>query len=982
MSNLSQILADSNWGQESARINQNFQNLNADLEKVKSTTTKFKGYFTSETGLKSKYPSPQVGDTAWVGETYPGTVYDVQVAGSWHNTGKAPDTGSVDLQDYAKKAELTELEGQLGSLEEKVEGIGEVDLSGLENKTSSIGYVTCDTVAGTAAKAVTVTGLTALSTGIRLLVKMTYNNTAGNATLNINSLGAKPLYYNNTRVSGDNAWEAGEIVDIYYDGTNFYAGNFQGGSDASGNLILEWNTDVATTRKQVKLSDRKSLLQISYKDADGNPINEQYIGSTFTDGNWILDNNWLKIATLKDVENVDINTSFYIVDDEINKASTYIPLNRRKQYQLVQFKERLKPSIIITIDGTAKSVGEIKITYNSNDNTVPIAIDDDYNAILDKIVALSVDGLTITKIGNSAYISVANYADTLTATYSIKATGMSVNILTSRKSDMYIYRLYKYKNIGLTDNYYNNSSNWEFIAIINPNALQYSNLGWSSSPLKNSITSFIKKEDNSYDFTVKSGNIKIYNDGFASQYYINFGGVRFNVPLGYVLALHYNGLVDLIKSSEINKYPIGYLIYNKASDNTPRGLIVDYWGENQAQVNYTKNVLIGQNRLKCTYNTDGSLTIDRVKTVTYSDIIYLSYGNPVVAVEIKPTWPIQIPKYTALIYNITNKELTERKYSITNNPEYHNVPVASNEILLVANSVGRIQGGVLMTYIFNSIFYTVDRKLLPTPKRMHSGGSTQGMFIWGENLCLCSHSNDEHTNFVNNSIINKDTFAGIKTVQHNFGHLNTVNYNASNDCLMFSDSAKNIFANHIYIIPNWSAYAESHDKWDFNEVEKVTIDIEWLYTELNEYKANPAWGPNWGNNDLIYVASNDNTVLRCLRLGKGGNQLDRGTYIPAEEDGYNGTYTVVNTYTTEQNICVNGDSHIINGCFVTGARFGTEGKSGILALRIQDTNSIKPELWQMDQAMGDGQGLATTEDEFFFATDSYIYVWDLAKFNL
>lgn len=35
MSNLSQILADSNWGQESARINQNFQNLNADLEKVK-----------------------------------------------------------------------------------------------------------------------------------------------------------------------------------------------------------------------------------------------------------------------------------------------------------------------------------------------------------------------------------------------------------------------------------------------------------------------------------------------------------------------------------------------------------------------------------------------------------------------------------------------------------------------------------------------------------------------------------------------------------------------------------------------------------------------------------------------------------------------------------------------------------------------------------------------------------------------------------
>lgn len=117
MSNLSQILADSNWGQESARINQNFQNINTDLEKVKSATTKFKGYFTTEESLKNKFGFPKIGDTAWAGEPYPGTVYDVQTDGQWHNTGKAPDTGSVDLQDYAKKAELTELEG-------KVENIG------------------------------------------------------------------------------------------------------------------------------------------------------------------------------------------------------------------------------------------------------------------------------------------------------------------------------------------------------------------------------------------------------------------------------------------------------------------------------------------------------------------------------------------------------------------------------------------------------------------------------------------------------------------------------------------------------------------------------------------------------------------------------------------------------------------------------------------------------------------------------------------
>ena len=879
---------------------------------------------------------------------------------------------------YTNFSNLTIETGQLGVLKWN----GSWSKQVLKTKTPSIGCVTCDTIAGTTAKVVTVTGLTALSIGTRLLVKMTNNNTASNATLNINSLGAKPLYYNNTRVSGDNAWEAGEVIDLYYDGTNFYSSNFQGGNGEGGNLILEWNTDATTTRKQVKLSDRKSLLQISYKDADGNTVNEQYIGTSFTDTNWANDNNWLKIATLTDIENIDINTSFYIVNDAIENASNYIPLNRRKQYQIVQFSERLKATIIITVDGTAAKAGEIKIVYNSVEYPISIAISDDYNAVLSKIVSLGIEGLAMTKIGNNAYISVANDDDTLTATYSIKATGISVNILNSRNSSMYIYRLYKYTYNRLADFYYNDKKNWVFIAIMNPNPLLYGNLGWSSAALKASITNFARNEDNSCDFTVLSGNKRIYNDAAQNPYYLNFGGVRFNVPTGYVLALHYNGLADLIAESQITTYPVAYLVNNRTSYEEPKGLIVDYWEENQVQVNYTKNVLIGQNRLKCTYNTDGSLTIDRIDNPTYSSYIYLSYGNPVVGVEIKPTWPIQIPKYTALVYNISSKELIERKYSITNNPEYHSVPVASNEILLVANSVGRIQGGVLMPYIFNSNFYNVDRKLLPTPKRMRRGGPSQGMFIWGDNLCLCNASDDAHTNFVNNTIINKDTFDNIKTVQHNFGHLNTVNYNASNDCLMFSDSAKAVFANHIYIIPNWTTYAGTHDTWDFNEVEKIVIDVEWLYNELNEYKANPAWGPNWGENDLIYVASSDNTVLRCLRLAKGTKQLDKGTYVYKGENEYNGTYTVVNTYTTLQSICVNGDSHIMNGYFITGARFGTEGKSGILALKIRDTDTIKPELWQIDKAMGDGQGLATTEDEFFFATDSYIYVWDISKFNM
>lgn len=196
-------------------------------------------------------------------------------------------------QDYYDKTATDE---ELKERDEKLIELG--------NKAAGINYVTCDTAAGTAAKTITETGLTALTTGIRLLVKMTNNNTASNVTLNINSLGAKPLYYNNERVSGDNAWEAGEVIDVYYDGTNFYSGKFEGGSGEGGNLILEWNTDAATTRKQVKQSKRKSLLQISYKDVDGNLINEQYVGTTFTDTEWTKDSNWDKIPNQKQISEI------------------------------------------------------------------------------------------------------------------------------------------------------------------------------------------------------------------------------------------------------------------------------------------------------------------------------------------------------------------------------------------------------------------------------------------------------------------------------------------------------------------------------------------------------------------------------------------------------------------------------------------------------------------------------------------------------
>ena len=54
------------------------------------------------------------------------------------------------------------------------------------------------------------------------------------------------------------------------------------GSDG-GNFVLDWNTDVATTRKQVLLKNRKPGLMISYKDPTKGWVNEQYVGTQVAD---------------------------------------------------------------------------------------------------------------------------------------------------------------------------------------------------------------------------------------------------------------------------------------------------------------------------------------------------------------------------------------------------------------------------------------------------------------------------------------------------------------------------------------------------------------------------------------------------------------------------------------------------------------------------------------------------------------------------
>ena len=163
-------------------------------------------------------------------------------------------------------------------------------------------------------------------------------------------------------------------------------------------MILEWDTDVATTRKQVKQNLRKPGLQISYNSPAIGWVNEQYIGTSFTDGEWEKDGNWNAtvgkeelISTLdnyvnaNDIQSIEamplrIITGYVVQEDgNIRAAGACIACFDVQDAFLLKFSKQRPSSfisnsvgyIIFRKDGTF-----ITGTYSLTDAEVSISIPD------------------------------------------------------------------------------------------------------------------------------------------------------------------------------------------------------------------------------------------------------------------------------------------------------------------------------------------------------------------------------------------------------------------------------------------------------------------------------------------------------------------------------------------------------------------------------------------------------------------------------
>lgn len=88
-----------------------------------------------------------------------------------------------------------------------------------DGSANRFNYGTCSTSAGTAAKTVSCAGFS-LAPGAEITVKFTVTNTASNPTLNVNSTGAKAIYYNGAAISAGYL-KANKTYSFRYNGTQY-----------------------------------------------------------------------------------------------------------------------------------------------------------------------------------------------------------------------------------------------------------------------------------------------------------------------------------------------------------------------------------------------------------------------------------------------------------------------------------------------------------------------------------------------------------------------------------------------------------------------------------------------------------------------------------------------------------------------------------------------------------------------------------------
>lgn len=245
-----------------------------------------------------------------------------------------------------------------------------------------IGIGECATAASTTAKEATLTGYELKENGI-VAVKFTYAVPAG-STLNINSKGAKPIYYQGAAIV-DQVIRAGYTATFAYDGTNYVLISVD---KSAGHEIKNPNGTTMTQRSALKFVGGVSVTDDS--------TNDQTIINVM--GHTIVDSDDTDMAQRVDLQFVDA----HLTDDSQNEKTV---IENIKSVTEAQFESATEDGLY-DVDVEGAEIGEI-----SEDYVEVTASSDTYKTALNKLRnEADFDKITkesYIKFGNNVYIVTA-----------------------------------------------------------------------------------------------------------------------------------------------------------------------------------------------------------------------------------------------------------------------------------------------------------------------------------------------------------------------------------------------------------------------------------------------------------------------------------------------------------------------------------------------------------------------------------------------
>lgn len=191
-------------------------------------------------------------------------------------------------------------------------------------ESNIIHYGTCSTTASTTAKTVSLTGFN-LTTGAQIIVKFTYTNTASNPTLNINSTGARSIYYNGTNIP-TSALAANRVYKFVYDGSYWQLVGTLGYTKTSEltNDAGFLTTDSATNAGFLTSNDVVDEVNQEDKPVTSNAVYE-----------YITEDEKVIASALNDLNGRLSGIETNVNENEVVTAAALNDLNSNKQNKLV-----------------------------------------------------------------------------------------------------------------------------------------------------------------------------------------------------------------------------------------------------------------------------------------------------------------------------------------------------------------------------------------------------------------------------------------------------------------------------------------------------------------------------------------------------------------------------------------------------------------------------------------------------------------------